>query len=213
VRLIAAATAAIVIATGVIFAPNVAGQPTPRPVTQLHSVTIELTSVETYTPAPGSITTLANESGPTQQNALNALNAIAGATIFYAAWPYTLPASIAVGLFMFFVYPVFSAQPSDPAVLFSVFAQPLADVGKALFALVPQSKSAGTAESAPAVSQQTARTGPHHEGSLARSGRLADLTPVAHRSAKAKAAAAQPSGKKRSGTAGSARSTAKGIHS
>ncbi|WP_319434929.1 hypothetical protein [Mycobacterium sp. RTGN5] len=173
---------------------------------------IQLQAVVTNTPAGHTAITprstpaasaLANEAGPTRENLLNAVTAIAGATLWYAASLYTLPVSIALGLFMFFVFPVFSAKPSDPAVLFTPYLSPLVDVGRALFALIPQSKSA-------TVAADSSPTADRAKRATASSRRTANASinayrkPATHRTTKSAPTAAKHT--KRTGTAGSVRS-------
>lgn len=87
---LAAVAVAVIVILGLMAPPSAAAVPVPRPT---HVAAIQLQSFAV--PNAAASTPQANASGPTPQNVLEAVAAIALTPLWYAAFPVTIPGSIA----------------------------------------------------------------------------------------------------------------------
>lgn len=183
-RRLAAAGSALVIALSTVSMPTGIEHHSPRPV---HASAIQLQAITTpiHTAAA---TPLANPSGPTPQNLLDAAIAVALTPVWYAAFPITLPGSIAFAAILV-IYASAISDSLTPAATATVLKLgieiyalgPLTYISSKLSALVPKANSAAaepastpaaTLSPTPRAAQQDRRVA----GGLAGSGRTARTT-------------------------------------
>jgi hypothetical protein len=232
---LAAAGSAAVVAIGLVTAPNAVGPHIPRPVRvpaiQLQAVAGELTSValhaNTALTRSAAAIPQANASGPTPDNVFRAVLAVALTPLWYAAFPITLPASVALAVVFVTLTSCLGGcgrSLSTTPVLqlgLRLFALgPLTAVEAALKALVPLSSFAA-ADASPVAESSTAsqasRQDHRAKGGLAGSRRTAsastnvDRKPTAHRTTKSTPTHAGE--RKHPGTAGSGRAASKNAQS
>lgn len=213
---LAAAAVAVIVVLGLIAPPGAATAPVPRPT---HVAAIQLQSFAA--PNAAASTPQANASGPTPQNVLEAVAAIALTPLWYAAFPVTIPGSIAFAFFLgVFVSGIGGfVKPVDAAAILGlglgIYALgPLTYISTKLSALNPRTTSAAaTGDSRPAAAPRMSTTvsRPPHPTSSGLAGSRRNATPTnsvrsaapAHRTAKSTPTASAE--KRRAGTAGSAR--------
>jgi hypothetical protein len=221
-RLIAT-LAALIVAIGLVSAPNRAGAAIDPAIPRHTAAAIQLQALSaaiTPTPPFAAATPSANASLPTPQSLFDAVVAIALTPLWYVAFPVTLPGSIAFAWVLGFVASGIGGwqTPIDTAAVLKLgleifFLGPLTHVSDTLSALVPNTNSASATAKSILVSAPSTTSAAPREGLRATSGLAgplrtanastnADRAPTVHRAAETTAA---PIKKTRTGTAGSGR--------